>query len=156
MLESPLNRLAGFKISNFHKKRLQHRYFFVNIAKFLRALIMMKICEQLPLPFLLLTALKVLFKVYRVLLEFYLVVGSSLIWKKGKLAEIVTSCHSLSFVVPLVVTSCHSLSLVVPVVVACCHSLSLVCLFVNDLVITTERKSELKQFSRKYLFARTV
>ena len=62
----------------------------------------------------------------------------------------VTRCHSLSFVVPLVVTRCHSLSLVVPLVVIRCHSLSfvvtrcttrchslsldvqLVCLFIND------------------------
>ena len=42
--------------------------------------------------------------------EFFLgclVVGSSLVWKKEKLAEMVTRCHSVS----------HSLSLVVPLVV---------------------------------------
>ena len=89
-----------------------------------------------------------------------LMVASSLIWEKEKLAEMVTRCHSLSlfvicchslsFVVPLVVTRCHSLSLVVPLVVIRCHSLSfvvtrcttrchslsldvlLVCLFIND------------------------
>ena len=73
-----------------------------------------------------------------------LVVASSLIWKKEKLAEMVTRCHSLyyalSLVVPLVVirchslsfvvtrctTRCHSLSFVVPLVVTRCHSLSLV------------------------------
>ena len=89
-----------------------------------------------------------------------LVVGSSLIWKKEKLAEMVIRCrslyHSLSFLVTrchylsFVVTRCHSLSLVVPLVVIRCHSLSfvatrfitrchslsldvpLVCLFIND------------------------
>ena len=38
MSESPFNRLAGFKICNFLKKRLQHRCFPVNIAKNLRTL----------------------------------------------------------------------------------------------------------------------
>ena len=55
VLESPFNRLAGFNIYNFLKKRLQHRCFPVNIATFLKTLILMKICEQLLLPFLLLT-----------------------------------------------------------------------------------------------------
>ena len=59
-----------------------------------------------------------------------LVVGSSLIWKKEKLAEMVTRCHSLSLVVPLVVTRCttrcHSLSFVVTRCTTRCHSLSLV------------------------------
>ena len=36
-------------------KRLQHRCFPVNIAKFLRTLILKKICKQQLLPFLLLT-----------------------------------------------------------------------------------------------------
>ena len=88
----------------------------------------------------------------------YLVLGSSLIWKKEKLAKMVTRCHSLSFVVPLVVTRCHSLSFVVTrcttrchslyhllsLVVICCHSLyhslslivtpcTTLCLFINDL-----------------------
>ena len=71
-----------------------------------------------------------------------LVVGSSLIWKKEKLAEMVTRCRSLSLVVTryhslslvvtlyhslsLVVTRCHSLSLVVPLVVIRCRSLPFV------------------------------
>ena len=66
-----------------------------------------------------------------------LVVGSSLIWKKEKLPEMVTCCHLLSLVVPLVslvvplvvtrcTTRCHSLSLVVLPVVIRCHSLSFV------------------------------
>ena len=55
VLESSFNRLARFKTSNFLKKRLQHRCFPVNIAKFLRTVILMKICEQLLLQFLLLT-----------------------------------------------------------------------------------------------------
>ena len=49
-----------------------------------------------------------------------LVVASSLIWKKEKLAEMVTRCHSLS----LVLICCHSLSFVIPLVVTRCHSLS--------------------------------
>ena len=52
VLEAPFNRLAGFKTYNFLKKRLRRRCFPVNIAKFLRILILMKICEQ---QFLLLT-----------------------------------------------------------------------------------------------------
>ena len=55
VLESSFNRLVGFKTCNFHKKRLQHRCFLVNIAKFLRTLILMTICEQLLLQSLLLT-----------------------------------------------------------------------------------------------------
>ena len=34
VLVSPFNRLAGFKTCNFLKKRLQHRCFPMNIAKF--------------------------------------------------------------------------------------------------------------------------
>ena len=52
--ESLLNRLTGFKTCNFLKKRLQYRCFPVNIAKFLRTLILVKIWKQLLLPFLLL------------------------------------------------------------------------------------------------------
>ena len=52
---SLLLRLACFKSCNFLEKGLLHRSLPVNIAKFLRTLILMKICEQLLLPFLLLT-----------------------------------------------------------------------------------------------------
>ena len=55
VLESVFNRLAGFKTCNFLKKRLRHRCFPVDIAKFLKTLILTKICEQLVLSFLLLT-----------------------------------------------------------------------------------------------------
>ena len=51
-----------------------------------------------------------------------LVVGSSFIWKKEKLAGMVTRWHSLSLVVPLVVILYHSLSFFF----IRCHSLSLV------------------------------
>ena len=156
---------------NFPRKGLRHRCFPANIAKFLRTLILVKICEQLLLQFLLLTvnisfwvlvsALNSIGLLQRSSSRFKefslgcLVVGSSLIWKKEKLAEMVTRCHSLSFVVPLVVTRCHSLSLVVPLVVIRCHSLSfvvtrcttrchslsldvpLVCLLINDLTTAT-------------------
>ena len=37
MLESLFNKIAGLKACNFIKKKLQHRYFTVNIGKFLRA-----------------------------------------------------------------------------------------------------------------------
>ena len=137
MLESPFNRLAGFKTCNVLKKRLRHRCFPVNIAKFLRTLILMKICEQLLLQFLLLTvnisfwvlvsALNSIGLLQRSSSRFKefslgcLVVGSSLTWKK-KIPEMVTRCHSLS----LVVIPYHSLSLFV----ICCHSLSLVVLLV--------------------------
>ena len=76
-----------------------------------------------------------------------LVLGSSLIWKEEKLAEMITRCHSLSFVVQLVVTRCttrcHSLSLVVPLVVTrCttrCHSLSLVVIRCHSLSFVVTR-----------------
>ena len=55
VLGSPFNRLAGLKACNFLKKRLRHRCFPVDFAKFLKTLILMKICEQLLLPFFLLT-----------------------------------------------------------------------------------------------------
>ena len=38
VLESLFNKVAGLKSSNFIKKGLQHRYFLVNIAKFLKSL----------------------------------------------------------------------------------------------------------------------
>ena len=140
MLESPFNRLAGF---NFLKKGLQHRRFPVNIAKFLRTLFLVKICEQLLLQFLLLTvnicswvlvsalnSTGILQRSSSRFKEFSLgclVVGSSLIWKKKeKLAEIVTRCHSLYHSLSFVVTHCHSLSFVVTRCTTRCHLLSLV------------------------------
>ena len=108
----------------------------VNIAKFLRTLILMKICGQLLLQFLLLTvnisswvlvsALNSIGLLQRSSLKFKefslgcLVVGSSPMWKKEKLAEMVTRCHSLSLVVPLVFTRYHSLSPVIALVVTRC------------------------------------
>ena len=65
----------------------------------------------------------------------WLVVGSSLIWKKKKLAEMVTRYHSLSLVVPLVVIRCHSMSLVVICCTTHCHSLYHSLSFVVPLVI---------------------
>ena len=44
-----LNRAAGPQTCNFIKNRLQHRYFPVNIAKFLRTSILENICERLLL-----------------------------------------------------------------------------------------------------------
>ena len=135
MLESPFNKFAGFKTSNFLKKRPQHRCFSVNIAKCLRTLILVKTCEQLLLQFLLLTvnisswvfvsALNSIGLLQRSSSRFKefslecLVVGSSLIWKKRKISR---NGHSLSFVVTRCTTQCHSLSLVVTL----CHLLSLV------------------------------
>ena len=46
---SVLNKIAGPKASNFIKKRLQHRYFFVKFVKFLRTPISKSIYERLLL-----------------------------------------------------------------------------------------------------------
>ena len=168
MLVSPFNRLPALKTCNFLKNRLKHRCFSVNIAKISRNLLLIKICEQLLLPFLLFTvnissqglvsALKAVGLLQRyssMFKEFFLgclLVGSSIIWKKEKLAKMVTCCHSLSFVVPVVVTRCHSSFIVQLVITRCttrCHSLSLVvplslsldvvlvCLFIIDRVKIT-------------------
>ena len=168
MLESPFNRLAGFKTCNFLKKRLRHRCFPVNIAKILRTLILMKICEQLLLQFLLLTVNISSWVLVSALnsigllqsssrfKEFSLgclVAGSSLIWKKRKISRdgyslsfLITRCHSLSFVI----TRCHSLSLAVLIVVTSCtthyHSL----LLVVPLVVT-QRTTHLSFYKRSYL-----
>ena len=148
MLESLFNRLAVFKSCNFLEKGLQHKCFPVNIAKILRTLILMKICEQLLLQFLLLTvnisswvlvsALNSIGPLQRSSSRFKefslgcLVVDFSLTWKKKeKLAEIVACCHTLSLV-PLVIIPCNLLSLFVirchslSFVVTCCQSLPLV------------------------------
>ena len=113
----------------------------MNIAKFLRTLILMKICEQLHLQFLLLTfdisswvlvsALNSIGLLQRSCSRFKefslgcIVVGSSLIWKKRKISR---NGHSLPFVVTRCTTRCHSLSLVVTLsfVVTRCHWLSFV------------------------------
>ena len=49
MLESLLKKVAGLQVCNFIKKRLQHRYFPVKIAKFLRTITLKNICERLLL-----------------------------------------------------------------------------------------------------------
>ena len=41
------NKVAGLQVCNFIKKRLQHRYFLVNIGKFIRTPILKNICEWL-------------------------------------------------------------------------------------------------------------
>ena len=151
MLETPFNRLPDFKTYTFLKKGLQKKWFPVNIAKFLRTL---EICKQLLLQLLLLTvnifswvldsALNSIAFLQRPSSRFKefslgcLVVGHSLIWKKGKISR---NGHSLSFVVTrcttrwnslsLVVTLCHSLSLVVIRCHSLHQSLSLACLLIN-------------------------
>ena len=133
-MESRFNRFAGFKTCNFPKKGIRHRCFSVNIAKFLRAIILVKICEQLFLQFLLLTVnitswelvsahnlIGLLQRSSSRFKEFSLgclVVGSSLTWKKKlpKWSLVVIPYHSLS----LFVICCHSLSLVVLLVVTRC------------------------------------
>ena len=168
MLESPFNRFAGFKTCNHLKKGLQHRKTPVLESLFKRVaglearksikrrilqnfknIILVKICEQLLLQFLLLTvnisfwvlvsALNSIGLLQRSSSRFKkfslgcLVVGSSFIWKKSKISwnghsftffvtRCTTRCHSLS----LVVTRCHSLSFVVTRCTTRCHSLSLV------------------------------
>ena len=49
VFESLFNQFTGLQASNFIKKRFQHKYFSVNIAKFLKTVILKKICEQLLL-----------------------------------------------------------------------------------------------------------
>ena len=46
-----LNKNAGLQACNFIKKRVQHRCFLGNVAKFLRAPILKNICERLLLSF---------------------------------------------------------------------------------------------------------
>ena len=142
MLECSFNRLTGFKTCNFLKKRLQHSCFPVNIAKFLRTLILMKICEQLLLQFLLLTvnisswelvsALNSIRFLQRVLLR--VLSGRFLSYLKKRktsqnshlLSLVVIRSHSLYQSLSFVVIRCHLLSFVVPLVVIQCHSLSFV------------------------------
>ena len=49
MLESLFNKVAGIEACNVIKKRLQHRYFSMNIAKFLGTPILKNICERMLL-----------------------------------------------------------------------------------------------------------
>ena len=49
MLGSLFNKVADLQTCNFIKKRLQHRRFPVNIAKFLRTPLSKNICKRLPL-----------------------------------------------------------------------------------------------------------
>ena len=51
MLESLFNKVSGLQAWSFIRKRLQHRCFHVNIAKYLRTPILMNICQQLLLNF---------------------------------------------------------------------------------------------------------
>ena len=49
MLESLYNKVAVLQPSNFPKERLQHKFFPVNIGKFLKTPILKNICERLLL-----------------------------------------------------------------------------------------------------------
>ena len=51
MLESLFNKFAGLQAGNFITKRLQHRCFPVNIAKFLKTSILEDVYERLLLNF---------------------------------------------------------------------------------------------------------
>ena len=141
LLESPFNRLAGFMICNFLKKRLQHSRFLI------------RICKQLLLQFLLIFVFSGLFLL---LIQYAFFKGplqglkSSpqgaqwqaplLFEKKEKLAEMVTRCTTRCHSFSLVVIRCHlmyqSLSLDVP----------LVCLFINDHspLLVFDRESNVK------------
>ena len=46
MLEFLFDKFAGLPANNFITKRLQHRFFPVNIAKFLKTSILRDICER--------------------------------------------------------------------------------------------------------------
>ena len=152
MLESSFNKLTGFKTCNFLIKRLQHRCFPVNIAKFLKTLILMKICEQLLVQFLLLIVNISSLGLVSALNSKGLLQRSfsksspqdaqwqvPLLFEKKKnqpkqslvvtrcqsLSLLVTRCHSLYHSSSLVVIGCHSLSFVVTRCTTRCHSLSL-------------------------------
>ena len=158
-IQSPFNRLAGFKTWKFKKKRLQHRCLPVNIGKFLRTLILMKICEQLLLSFLLLPFIFLLKGLFLLLTQQTFFKGpiqclksspqgaqqqAPVLFEKKKnqpkwslvVIHWTTLCHSLSFIVTRCTTRCHSLLLVVIRCTTGCHLLSLdvplVCLFIND------------------------
>ena len=47
MFQSLFNKVAAIQACNFIKKRLQRRYFAVNITKFLRTSTLKNICERL-------------------------------------------------------------------------------------------------------------
>ena len=47
--ESLFNKVAGLKVCNFIKKRIQHKCFPLNIANFLRTPVLKNICERLLL-----------------------------------------------------------------------------------------------------------
>ena len=48
-LESLFNQIAGLQVCYFIKKRLQQRFFSINIVKFLKTSILKKACERLLL-----------------------------------------------------------------------------------------------------------
>ena len=120
MSESPFNRLAGFKICNFLKKRLQHRCFPVNIAKNLRAL-QQAFFKGPPLQCLKSSLQDAQWQ-------------PPLLFEKKKnqpkWSLVVIRCHSMHHSLSFVVTRCHSLSIVVLLVViryqSLYYSLSLV------------------------------
>ena len=129
VLEPSFNRLAGFKTCKFLKKRLQHRCFPVNIGKFLRTLILMKICEQPLLQFLLLTVnissqeLVSALNSTGLLQSVFLRVLSGRLLSYLKKRKISRNCHSLPFVVIRCTTRCHSLYHSLSLVASRCHSL---------------------------------
>ena len=124
----------------------------VTFAEFLRTLILIKICEQLLLPFLLFTVDVSSQGLVSALNSIGLLQGAQwcaplLFEKKRKISQnghslslVATRCyslyHSLSLAVPLVVIRCHLLPFVV---IPCTTSrrllsldVPLVCLFIND------------------------
>ena len=150
VLESPLNRLAGFKICNF-LKRLQHRCFRMNIAKFLRTLNLIKSANNCFCHSCFLLVIFLLRGLFLLLIQQAFFKGplqglksspQSAQWQATLLFEkkknqpkwslVVTRCHLLSLVVTCCTTRCHSLSLVatrchslyhsLSLIVTCCHS----------------------------------
>ena len=148
-LESLFNRVAGLKTCNCIK-RLQQRFFPVNIAKILRAPIFKKICKQLLLQFLLpnvkiftqglpsaLNSISFFSsRSFSKFKEFSLGCSVGRLFSYSKKRRISQNGYSLSLVVmrcrllyhslSFVLTRCHSLSPVVPLVGTRCHSLSLI------------------------------
>ena len=99
MLESSFNRLAGFRTSNFLKKR---EVFSCEYCQIFRTLILMKICEQSLLPFRLLTVNISPQGLVSALNSIGLHQRSSSMFKEFSLGCLV----KWSLVVPLVITRC--------------------------------------------------
>ena len=147
MLESLFNKFIGLQVCSFTKKRLQHKRFPVNIAKFKNTYFekhlrtadsdssyilhtkLNKIIQEADWPFRLAFCfswnIKSLYFTYSHSYSFVLWLA---VIRCHPWSFFLTRCHSLSLAIPLVVTRCiirchllyHSIPLVVPLLVICC------------------------------------